>query len=261
MENYNPFSLGAAIPARIAEPIPAPFSAYEPSALADQITRRKQKAAVTRMIALTAAADDAETNPPPGKKLAAPSTTVSAPTTPDAKTKTPPGKKNAAANDAAVATAAAANTKTKTKPPSGKRLVASSMDSQLVDHMMDVTSEAERNLLVSIEILSAATAAATAAAAASAAFKPQCQCFRLFLFSFLDRIQNQNSERSGGEIRRAGGQDRLHGGSSTSPPSGGRRETTSFGEGCPGQTQRGLVLPQTQTGAAGQSLHEPEGGK
>ena len=260
MENYNPFSLGAAIPARIAEPIPAPFSAYEPSALADQMTRRKQKAAVTRMIALTAAADDAETNPPPGKKLAAPSTTVSAPTTPDAKTKTPPGKKNAAANDAAAA-AAAANTKTKTKPPSGKRLVASSMDSQLVDHMMDVTSEAERNLLVSIEILSAATAAATAAAAASAAFKPQCQCFRLFLFSFLDRIQNQNSERSGGEIRRAGGQDRLHGGSSTSPPSGGRRETTSFGEGCPGQTQRGLVLPQTQTGAAGQSLHEPEGGK
>ncbi len=134
MEYYNPYSLGAAIPARIAAPIPSPFSDYEPCALADQMKERKRKAAVTRLEALAAADDDddaaaAETNPLSGKKKLAPSsrTVSSARTTSD-------GQVN-----------------TKTKPSRGKRLVASSMESQLVDDMMDATSEAEQNLLVSIE--------------------------------------------------------------------------------------------------------------
>jgi len=125
MENYFPSSLGVAIPAKIAGPVPVPFSANEPSALADQMKKRKRKSAVTKFVSLTTAATANDNNA--------------------AKTNSPKGKKIAARlNVSTLATDA-----DDTNPPPGKRSVNPSAVSELVDHMMDVTSKAERNLLVS----------------------------------------------------------------------------------------------------------------
>ncbi len=131
MENYFPSSLGAAIPTKIAGPVPVPFSANEPSALADQMKKRKRKSAVTKFVSLTT-----------------PATATAAATANDnnaAKTNSPKGKKIAARLNVSTLTTDADDT----NPPPGKRSVNPSAVSELVDHMMDVTSKAERNLLVS----------------------------------------------------------------------------------------------------------------